>query len=546
MDLTDHFGGRMKKGARMTRIFFPQFKKGKQGIETEKGSILDSARTLGIEIPSECGGRGLCGKCRVRVEGEGILGPRTEAEKSFKLGRNERLACQARVLRGGSIRVFIKSTGRYAILSDTIEDKVKLDPFVYRKKDKVFWQDRELDKSRDGIYGLAIDVGTTTLVSQIIDLESGKRIATFADKNPQTSFGDDVISRIDYTMRNKNGLRELQNIVIEGINAGLGRTAEEKGKILNHIYEAVVVGNSTMRSIFFGVKVSSLGVIPFEPLTCEPINRKAEELGLKINPRANVYGAPLIGGHAGADALADIISTGIYLDRRPSMVIDIGTNGEVIIGNKNRILTASCAAGGAYEGATINSGVGAVEGAIKNVGIVNGRVRYETIGGKPPLGICGSGLIDLLGELLKSGIMSRKAKLKESFFITPDISISQQDVYQLITAKAGLRLDQDLLIEYYSITLREIDRIYLSGAFGNFINPDNAILIGLLPRARDKVVGIGNGALAGARQMLLSREKRKDAERIARKIEHIKPNEREENFSYMVAEKMYFEEDDNQ
>jgi len=147
---------------------------------------------------------------------------------------------------------------------------------------------------------------------------------------------------------------------------------------------------------------------------------------------------------------------------------------------------------------------------------------------------------------VKSGIMSRKAKLKESFFITPDISISQQDVYQLITAKAGRRLDQDLLIEYYSITLREIDRIYLSGAFGNFINPDNAILIGLLPRARDKVVGIGNGALAGARQMLLSREKRRDAERIARKIEHIKPNEREENFSYMVAEKMYFEEDDNQ
>jgi len=527
----------------MTRIFFPQFKKGKQGIEIEKGNILNSARKVGIEIPSECGGRGLCGKCRVRVEGKDVLNPRTEAEKNFKLGKDERLACQARVIRRGSIRVFIKSLGRYAILSDTIEDKVKLDPFVYKKDDKVFWQDRQLDKSRDGIYGLAIDVGTTTLVSQIIDLESGKRIATLADKNPQASFGDDVISRIDYSMRNKDGLRELQNTVIEGINAGLRRIAEEKREILEDIYEAVVVGNSTMRSIFFGVDVSSLGVIPFEPSTCEPINRRAEELGLKINPQANVYGAPLIGGHAGADALADIIATGIYKAERPSMIIDIGTNGEVVIGNKERILTASCAAGGAYEGAATSFGVGAVEGAIKNIRIINGRVQFETIDNKPPLGICGSGLIDLLGELLKNGIMSRKAKLKDDFFITPEISISQQDIYQLITAKAGLRLDQDLLIKYYSVTLEEIDRIYLSGAFGNFINPDNAILIGLLPRVKDKVVRIGNGALAGASQMLLSREKRKDAEKIARKIEHIKPNEREENFSYMIAEKMYFEDE---
>jgi len=526
----------------MTKIFFPQFKKGKQGIEIQEGTILDCARKLGIEIPSECGGKGLCGKCKVRIEGKNPLNPRTEVEKSFKLDKDERLACQAKVVRTGSVRVFIESIGKYVILSETLEDKIKLDPFVYRKKDKVFWQDRELDKFKDGIYGLAIDIGTTTLASEIIDLKSGKRIATFASKNPQASFGDDVISRIDYTMRNKNGLRELQNIVIEGINASLRRIAEEKGKILDNIYEAVVVGNSTMRSIFFGIDVSSLGVIPFEPVACEPVNRKAEELNLRINPRANVYGAPLIGGHAGADALADIIATGLYKAKRPSMIIDIGTNGEVVIGNEERILTASCAAGGAYEGATTSSGVGAVEGAIKNIKIVDGKVNYQTIGDKPALGICGSGLIDLLGELLKNGIMSKKAKLKEDFFITPDISISQEDVYQLITAKAGLRLDQDLLIKYYPTTLEEIDKIYLSGAFGNFINPDNAILIGLLPKASNKIVRIGNGALAGARQMLLSREKRKDAEKIVRKIEHIKPNEREENFSYMVAEKMYFED----
>lgn len=197
--------------------------------------------------------------------------------------------------------------------------------------------------------------------------------------------------------------------------------------------------------------------------------------------------------------------------------------------------------GGAYEGATIGSGIGAVEGAIKNVGIADGRVDYETIGNKPPLGIYGSGLFDLLAELLKNGIMSRKAKLKEDFYITPDISISQEDIYQLITAKAGFRLDQDLLIKCYLATLEEIDKIYLSGAFGNFVNPENAILIGLLLRARDKVVRIGNGSLTGVKQILLSRQKRKDAEGIARKIDI---NKRKKMKTYLDCIPCFFRQKD--
>lgn len=225
------------------------------------------------------------------------------------------------------------------------------------------------------------------------------------------------------------------------------------------------------------------------------------------------------------------------------MVVDIGTNGEVVVGNKQRLMSASCAAGGAYEGATVGCGLGAVEGAIKNIKIEDGKVNYETIGGKPPIGICGSGLIDLLGELLKSGIMSKKAKLKEDFIITKDIRITQQDIYQLITAKAGLRTDQDLLIKYYGISLQDIDKIYLSGAFGNFISPENAVIIGLLPKVDyHKIVKIGNGALAGTKEMLLSREKRKEAEQVARKIKHLKPNEREKDFAYLVAQNMYFED----
>jgi len=203
-------------------------------------------------------------------------------------------------------------------------------------------------------------------------------------------------------------------------------------------------------------------------------------------------------------------------------------------------MTASCAAGGAYEGATTECGVGAIEGAIKNVWMSNGSVGYETIGGKPAVGICGSGLIDLLAELLRHGVMSRQAKLKEPFHITDSIRLTQQDVYHLITAKAGLRLDQDLLMGYYGTTVEEVENIYLAGGFGNFINPENAVAIGLLPPAPEKVVRIGNAALAGAREMLLSLPMRQTIEAVAARIEHTKPNDWEPDFPYLVAEKMYF------
>jgi len=526
----------------MARIFFPQFRRGKEGIKISKGTILEAARKLGVEIISECGGRGQCGKCIIRIEkGKESLNPPTEIEKRFNLGENERLACQAEITGNKDIYVFIRSAGKFSILSDTLEDRVNINPFVIKKEGKVVLNGEIIEEERGKIYGLAIDVGTTTLVFQIVDLETGEGITTFAEKNPQASYGDDVISRIDYTMREKEGLKELQRVIINRINKALKEINIKKGEeISNKIYEVVVVGNSTMRNIFFGINVSSLGVIPFEPQNKEPINQRASYLNLKVNPQANVYGVPLIGGHAGADALADIIVTEIYKQKKVSMIIDIGTNGEVIIGNKDKIFTASCAAGGAYEGATVTSGVGAIEGAITNVKITDGEINYKTIGNKSPVGICGSGLIDLLAELLKNKIMSKTAKIKENFHITDSISISQQDIYELITAKAGLRLDQDLLMKYYGVTLEEIDKIYLSGAFGNFINVNNAILIGLLPPAREKIVKIGNGALAGARQILISQEKRKEAQEIAKKIQHIKPNEREKNFAYLVAEKMYF------
>jgi uncharacterized 2Fe-2S/4Fe-4S cluster protein (DUF4445 family) len=528
----------------MAQMIFPQYRKGKVGIDIFPGTILEHARKLGVEIASECGGEGICGRCIVRIEkGQEGLSEKTAVEKSFELGEGERLACQAKVVKPTEIEVFVREMGEYTILADTVEDNLELNPFVYQRNGKVFWQsptgEEELGEYTGKIYGLAIDVGTTTLVSQLIDLESGDRIATLPRKNPQAGYGDDVISRAGYTINHAGGLRELQQVVVKAINGSLKKLEEDIGAVRDFIYEVVAVGNSTMRNIFFGLDVSTLCVMPFEPNSKEPMNIKAKALGLQIHPQANVYAPGLIGGHAGADALADILASEMHQKTKPQMTVDIGTNGEVIVGNKDGLLTASCAAGGAYEGATVKNGVGAIEGAITNIRIVNGRTEYETIGGKPAIGICGSGLIDLLAELLQNGILNGRGKFtnpEKEFIVDAErgISITQEDVNQLILARSGMSLDQKSLIKHFSTSIDELENIYLAGAFGNYINADNAIAIGLFPDAKEKAVKLGNGALAGARQMLLSQEKRKEAEAIVRKIKHLKPNEEEGFFDAFV------------
>ena len=381
----------------------------------------------------------------------------------------------------------------------------------------------------------------------MVNLENGENVGkAMASKNPQIAYGNEVISRIGYTIEHPGGLRELQEAVVEGINQSLEeleKQLEADRGITGRIYEVVAVGNSTMRDIAFGKDVRGLGFIPFEAGDTSALTRTASDIGLKIHPKAVVYGPPLIGGHAGSDCLADIIATGLYERRETGMIIDIGTNGEVVIGNRDKLLTASCAAGGAYEGYQIRCGVGAIEGAITSFRIENGHTRYETLGGKHPVGVCGSGVIDLLAELLRHGIMNRSARIQSDYCFSDSLCISQDDINQLIIAKAGLRTDQDLLIRYYGVKPEEVQQVYLAGAFGNFMNIDNAMAIGLLPHiGKDRIIRFGNGALAGARTMLCSKRKRMEAENLNKILTHLKPNEIEgQRFQYLVAENMYFD-----
>lgn len=540
----------------MAKMYFPQYARGRNGVELQVGeTVLQHIRRLGgVEIDSECGGRGVCGNDVIRLErGSNSLTAVTAAERRLlsrsKLEHAQRLACQARVADiRQDIYVYIPNFGKYTVLSDYAQVEVDLDPSVQRVNGRVkHVNGQDLGPYEGGILGLAIDIGTTTLVLQVVNLENGENVGkAMASKNPQIAYGNEVISRIGYTIEHPGGLRELQEAVVEGINQSLEeleKQLEADRGITGRIYEVVAVGNSTMRDIAFGKDVRGLGFIPFEAGDTSALSRTASDIGLKIHPKAVVYGPPLIGGHAGSDCLADIIATGLYERRETGMIIDIGTNGEVVIGNRDKLLTASCAAGGAYEGYQIRCGVGAIEGAITSFGIENGHARYETLGGKHPVGVCGSGVIDLLAELLRHGIMNRSARIQSDYCFSDSLCISQDDINQLIIAKAGLRTDQDLLIRYYGVKPEEVQQVYLAGAFGNFMNIDNAMAIGLLPQiGKDRIIRFGNGALAGARTMLCSKRKRMEAENLNKILTHLKPNEIEgERFQYLVAENMYFD-----
>jgi len=546
----------MRRGKPVARIYFPQYARGRDGVELQAGeTVLQHIRRLGgVEIDSECGGKGVCGKDVIRLErGAGSLTAPTKAEQHFLKGgtlkHGQRLACQARIADiRQDITVYIPNFGKYTVLSDYVHTDVRHDPCVVRNNGRVMHINGEDLGPYDGrILGLAIDVGTTTLVVQVVDLEDGQNVGTaMASKNPQIAYGNEVISRIGYTIDHQGGLKELQGAVIEGINQSLAELAKRLGSekaLRDHIYEVVAVGNSTMRDLFFGKNVHGLGFIPFEARDKSALTGKAAELGIEAHPKAVVYAPPLIGGHAGSDCLADIIAAGLHESSEIGMIIDIGTNGEVAIGNRDKILTASCAAGGAYEGYQIRCGVGAIEGAITRFEIKNNQACFETLGGKHPVGVCGSGVIDMLAELLRHGIMNQSARIQSDYCFADGLCMNQDDINQLIIAKAGLRTDQDLLIRYYGLTKEDVKKVYLAGAFGNFMDIDNAMTVGLLPRmTKDRFIRFGNGALAGARVILCSKQKRIEAENLKRILTHLKPNEIEgENFQYLVAENMYFD-----
>lgn len=541
----------------MHKIEFPQFKKGRSGFKIHQGrTIYEHAQSAGIIIDAICGGKGICGKCIIRVEkGMENLNPLTPLEEKRNLKKNQRLACQAQIIRDASdMVVYIQSFGNYEVLKQGEGKDLPLCPLYYKKGQQVFNDEQGIDQYRGKIYGISLDIGTTTIVADLVNLENGNILQTIAKTNPQISYGNDVISRIEYTMvdkitgrqigqdKRRQKIKQLQLLIIDQLNQTIDELSKQIGEqISQYIYYVVAVGNPTERDLFFGQDVSSLGVIPYEPLSTGALTKTPEEIGININKAGAVYGSAMIGGHIGADVLAGVLASGMYKDNDISLFIDIGTNSEAVIGNKNKLIAVSCAAGGAFEGASTSCGIGGIEGAIKQIAITDGQAVYSTIGGSPPIGVCGSGLIDLLAQLLEKGIMTKNARIQQDFRITEDLKLTQDDIFQLITSKAAIRTGWQMLLKHYPVNLTDIKKVYLSGGFGNFINVANAIRIGLIPEIQeDRIIKIGNGALEGAREILLCKDAQELSEKTAKNITHIKINEIEKDYEYLLAENMYF------
>jgi uncharacterized 2Fe-2S/4Fe-4S cluster protein (DUF4445 family) len=504
-------------------------------------SLFTLAEQAGVRVPTSCVTQGKCKECVVEVtQGLELLSPPTEFERHLDARDSRfRLSCQCRIaaddgevachtMRRGHMRI-----ERSAINLRPTHETTALDPAVVRSGDRILdvISGEEIDRSTGPIHGLAVDLGTTTIVVRLIDLETGLLVADTSFENPQRFGGSDVMSRIHYDTMHPGRLlmRTLAGYLTHAITDLPADTQS--------IYEVVIAGNSTMRDLFFRQTVYSIGQSPYRSITeiemaqgrraSTSLTTTGRRSLLPIHPRARVLGLPIISGHVGADAAACLLAVDLAREERLVAVMDIGTNTELIVGNRHRLLAASCPAGPAFEGGAITSGMPGLDGAIEDVALEHdGRFRLGVIGGGPPEGICGSGLVDLLSELLRTGRMNVMGRFDEGVDrITIDeargIRFFERDVNELAQAKAANVAGLQVVFSDYGIQFDDIELFYLAGGFGRHLKKEAAKRIGLIPNiADDKIVQVGNAALEGATVALISRSRREELETFVKRVEH--------------------------
>ena len=515
-------------------------------------TIFDYADSLNVRVPTSCGRSGECHECIVEVRrGMDAVTPPSPPEEFLR--DNYRLACQATVLDPEADIEFAVLRRQPRILTHSVRRQVPLDPITVRRGDEVYFGDERIDSYRGMIYGLAIDAGTTTVVLNLVDLESGEIADTTSFENPQRFGGSDVMHRISYDGGHFPG--ELKQVMLSSVNFEIGEMCRRLGVHRRRIYEAVVVANSTMRDILFGIDVQSIGEMPYKSLTqlemelgernTTALNVKASDLGLRVFPGANVYGGPLVGCHVGADVAAGLLAVSMDQEEDVVMLVDVGTNTEVVVGNRHRLLAASCPAGPAFEGGQITYGMPGYEGGVESVDITNGTVRYRTIGDVPPEGICGSGLVDLMSELRRTGKMSELGVLDngaQEFYFEPErnMYVSRSDISALAQAKSANYCGQRIVLRRYGVQIDDIARLYLAGGFANYVNVENAVDIGFIASVpHQRVVKVGNAALEGATIMLTSGEMRQVVDKMVAEIEHVELETTSDFFDIFVEGCMF-------
>lgn len=501
-----------------------------EGIEAEaKKSILETAIANGVHINSSCNGVGKCGKCRVIVQKGEFRSEPTELLTREEKKKGYALACQS--FPESDLEVLIppeSRLGEHQIL-ERIEAGAK-----------------KAESAGENL-GLAIDIGTTTVVAYLTDLDSGNILDTESRLNTQSVFGADVLSRINHS-KEKGGLKKLNSLIIENINELTGilmnrNFPADSGK--HELKKIVTAGNTVMTYILLNKDPSAIQKNEQLDEFRQSALNKAADIGIDCgNPKAEVYCLPGIANYVGGDIVADIMASGMHLSDRISMLIDVGTNGEIALGNKEFFITCSTSAGPAFEGGETKHGMRASTGAIERVEISDGEVNYAVINNDRPRGICGSGLIDLISELFLNEIIDPRGKFivdsglsnriragefcpefivvpKEEAGIDSDIVITEKDIENIIITKAAIYAGASTLTRV-GTPFDQLDKIYIAGGFGHYINVDRAIVLGLLPDLpKEKFEFIGNGSVLGAQLCLTGNEKRKEAEEIAKKATYL-------------------------
>jgi uncharacterized 2Fe-2S/4Fe-4S cluster protein (DUF4445 family) len=406
----------------------------------------------------------------------------------------------------------------------------------------------EPGNTTDRHYGLAIDIGTTTVVVYLVDMLTGQIISTASDYNGQVVLGDDILTRIFLAVY-ENKLPDFQKAVVTTINNLILELAGKNAVNPEEVSAVTVGANSTMIHMLLGLDPSRICKEPYIPVVNSPGFVRASEIGLRVNKLAMLYSFPSVGSYVGGDVIAGVMVSGMHLDSEVSLFVDIGTNGEIVLGNKDWLVACAGAAGPALEGGVAKAGMRAAEGAIERLSIEPGTlaVSFKTIGDVKPIGICGSGLIDCLSELLLNGLINRQAKFQDGrkeFVLVPatesgtgeEIKITQKDIDDLMRTKGAVNAAVETLLEGIGCDLASVSKFFTAGAFGQYLPIESSINIGLYPDLpRDKIRLLGNSSGEGARQALLSNQKRLEAEEIAGRITYFELNANDSFFSRFVG-----------
>jgi uncharacterized 2Fe-2S/4Fe-4S cluster protein (DUF4445 family) len=511
--------------------------------------LIDAARAAGIRMETPCDGAGTCGKCKAKVGADAMLQLSNDAHKSLTQAEREAgwvLACQATIHGDLSVEMEAFDSDGLQILSDGQKLAVELKPWIRKSYDATTNTtlvlageavlSEELSDTAAKMYGIAVDIGTTTLVTTLLDLRTGAELGVTSSLNPQAVHAQDVLSRIKMGSK-PEGLRKLHAELIEEISRQTTHLAVKANVALENINEAVFSGNTTMLHLATRTDPASLGKYPYTLALSGDQHVNAREIGLGISRHGIVYLPPIFSAYVGADITSGILSTKLAQQPGVVLLVDIGTNGEMVLSVNGRLTATSTAAGPAFEGMNIACGMRASRGAVELVSLGEHGIRVETIAGGEAVGICGSGLLDVVGELASKSGLDKNGRFQNNgdqpwreqwesldgkpiFRIAGPVYLTQKDVRQVQLAKGAIRTGIEMLLKAANIEAAQVNRVLIAGSFGFHLRTASLIHLGLLPKEfSDRVEFVGNTSKSGAEAFLLNRDAREEMKQAVAQVE---------------------------